>query len=379
MTQVDILLRQLPQVLDVCIDREGSYDVIINDGATTGNVYIYDLVDRQSIYGDELKPLIFHLSENTVDCLLNVSLLETALLYRYDDMLLSEIDRSQLFVLDHGGGYNYFSLKENSVGISKTIYTDLQRHVMSLASGLEMDVAHSLGAERNNMTLTTSNGELINTTTIKAPALSTKLANHITADMSSICEIILNERGVHWLNGYLYEYDDMTLSEMNTDYPKMSLVTLCDELYVKISFELERNVFSLGSSKVDVLQGVKIDDAIRADMCLSADAEFTYHVVCSCDTIGASLDASDVSVQIIAVIPPEPVTTGLVNEVIQDAHIQSTIGVTSQSSLGTSITDDLELFHGLGEFDNELLSYWDEYTIAEMAAMIVKPQSKAAL
>ena len=87
-----------------------SYDIVLNKPRQSYDIYIYNLVNRQSVYGDELDPLIFHLTESTVDCLLDVSLLESALLYRYDDRTLGSLDRFPVSVLGYGGGYNYFSL-----------------------------------------------------------------------------------------------------------------------------------------------------------------------------------------------------------------------------------------------------------------------------
>ena len=126
MVQVDILLKELPRKYDISINNTHVHDVIVGDRRQSHDIYIYNLVDRQGIYGDELDPLIFHLTESTIECLLDVSLLESALLYRYDDRLINSMDDYPVFVLEHGGGYNYFSLKESSIGLRETVYANLK-------------------------------------------------------------------------------------------------------------------------------------------------------------------------------------------------------------------------------------------------------------
>lgn len=370
MTQVDILLRSLPEEYDICVGREHSYDIILRDKGQTHDIYVHNLVDRQVIYGDELDPLIFRLTESTVECLLDVSLLETALLYRYDDRLLSSLDNYPLFVLEHGGGYNYFNLKGTTVGLKKTMYAKLREHITKLISNVDIAVAKVIDTGRNNLTLSTS-GDITKVTSIEISELSAKLTNQITTNMVNICELMLNASGAHWFDGYLYEYDDRLLSDMDLSYPKMSLISSGTNVYVKVSFDLEENTMRLGSSVSDIGTSVSFKDTVRNIMQLSADADFTYQFVCSCNPIITSLSESDISIDIISYVSPEAIATEITDWITQDIHTEIALGVNSQSKLNTSITDEMEAYYGLGQYDDRYLYYWDDYTISDMGAEII--------
>lgn len=370
MIQVDILLRQLPEKYDIVVGNKHTYDIILNDRYQSHDVYIYNLTDRQSIYGDELDPLIFRLTESTVDCLLDVSLLETALLHGYDNRLINNLDNYPLYVLEHGGGYNYFTLKTNNVSVRNTACVGLQEHIARLTSNVDMALAEVMDAEQNNMSLSTS-GEITNIASIKTPELSARLTNQITDDMSTICELLLNASGVHWFDGYLYNYDGMLLSDMDLTYPKMSLVSMCGKVYMKFSFELEKDTMSLSSSIPDFITTINLKDTIRNNLRLNTNAALSYQVVCSCNPISSQLNNTEVSVKVTAILSPNEINYTLTDWIRQDIRTQVAIDATSQSKLITSVTEDIEAHYGLGRYDNQYLYYWDDYTISDMSAEIV--------
>lgn len=370
MIQVDILLRQLPEEYDIVVDNKHTYDIILNNRYQSHDVYIYNLTDRQSIYGDELDPLIFRLTESTVDCLLDVSLLETALLHGYDNRLINNLDNYPLYVLEHGGGYNYFTLKTNNVSVRNTACVGLQEHIARLTSNVDMALAEAMGAEQNNMSLSTS-GEITNIASIKTPELSARLTNQITNDMSTICELLLNASGVHWFDGYLYNYDGMLLSDMDLTYPNMSLVSMCGKVYMKFSFELEKDTMSLSSSIPDFITTINLKDTIRNNLHLNAKAALSYQVICSCNPISSQLNNTEVSVNVTAMLSPAEINYTLTDWIRQDIRTQVAIDATSQSKLITSVTEDMEAYYGLGRYDNRYLYYWDDYTIGDMSAEIV--------
>lgn len=374
MIQVDILLRQLPEEYDIVVGNKHTYDIILNDRYQSHDVYIYNLTDRQSIYGDELDPLIFRLTESTVDCLLDVSLLETALLHGYDNRLINNLDNYPLYVLEHGGGYNYFTLKTNNVSVRNTACVGLQEHIARLTSNVDMALAEVMDAEQNNMSLSTS-GEITNIASIKTPELSARLTNQITDDMSTICELLLNASGVHWFDGYLYNYDGMLLSDMDLTYPKMSLVSMCGKVYMKFSFELEKDTMSLGSSIPDFITTINLKDTIRNNLRLNANAALSYQVICSCNPISSQLNSTEVSVKVTAILSPTEINYTLTDWIRQDIRTQVAIDATSQSKLITSVTEDMEAYYGLGRYDNRYLYYWDDYTISDMSAEIVNQAS----
>lgn len=164
MTQVDIMLRHLPESYDITVGHKHSCDIFLKNKKQSHDIYIYNLVNKQSIYGDELDPLIFRLTENEIECLLDVSLLETALLYQYDDRLLDNLGRFPISVLEHGGGYNYFSLTQNNLALKKTMYAALRKQIAHLSTNAEASLAESVGVKQSKLKLITS-GEITNTVT----------------------------------------------------------------------------------------------------------------------------------------------------------------------------------------------------------------------
>lgn len=378
MTQVDILLRQLPESYDITVGHKHSHDVFLKNKIQSHDVYIYNLVNKQSIYGDELDPLIFRLTENTVECLLDISLLEEALLYGYDGKALNSLDRFPISVLEHGGGYNYFSLEESNVTLKKTMYAALQKQITRLTSGAGVSVKGTLTPKQSSLKLTTS-GEITNTVTASTEELPARLVTQITSSISKVCELMLNTCGVHWFDGYLCEYDDMLLSDMYLSLPKMSLVSSESKVYMKFSFDIEKNVTKLTDNIENFVTTVNIKDTIRSVMHLKADASFSYRIICSCNPISASLATDNISLKVQAYVTPEEINETLSDEIRQDIHTQSALGITSQDKLKTSITDDMESHYGFGYYDKQYLYYWDEYTLNDMGAEIVNKASSVSV
>lgn len=374
MTQVDILLRQLPESYDITVGHKCSYDIVLNKPRQSYDIYIYNLVNRQSVYGDELDPLIFHLTESTVDCLLDVSLLESALLYHYDDRTLGSLDRFPVSVLGYGGGYNYFSLKGNNISLRKTMYTALEKQISRLISNADAALIETVGVKSADLKLSAT-GDITTDTAIETSELSARLSTQITSSISKVCEIILNTCGVHWFDGYLYEYDNMLLSDMYISLPKMSLMTSCGKVYMKFSFDIQENTMSLSSSTTEFITTINLKDTIRSVMHLDADASFSYQIICSCKPISAALSTEEISLNIQVYIVPSVMNEKLSDEIRQDIHTQSALGIASQDKLKTSIADDLEAHHGFGYYDKQYLYYWDNYTLEDMGAEITNRTS----
>ena len=375
MTQVDILLRQLPESYDITVGHKRSYDIVLNKPRQSYDIYIYNLVNRQSVYGDELDPLIFHLTESTVDCLLDVSLLESALLYRYDDRTLGSLDRFPVSVLGYGGGYNYFSLKGNNISLRKTMYTALEKQISRLISNADAALIETVGVKSADLKLSVT-GDITTNTAIETSELSARLSTQITSSISKVCEIILNTCGVHWFDGYLYEYDNMLLSDMYMSLPKMSLTTSCGEVYVKFSFDIQENTMSLSSSTPEFITTINLKDTIRSVMHLDADASFSYQIICSCNPLTAALASKTIGIDVGIYISPGVMNEQLTNTIMQDIRTQSALGITSRCKLNTAITDEMEAHHGFGYYDKQYLYYWDDYTLNDMGAEIVnQPQA----
>lgn len=368
MTQIDILLNGRPTDYSIKIDNKQSYDVYLDKDYTANDVYIYNLLDMQDIYGDELDPVIFRLTESAVECLLNVNLLETALLHRYDDRLIGSIDEYPMFVLDKGGGYNYFALRQNSFGLKQSVYEKLEEQVMRLASNIDIALSETIGMEHNNLVLSTS-GDITNITSLNTPNLSAKLTHQITANMSKVCELMLNVCGVHWYDGYLYEYDDMLLSDMYVACPKISLETLCERVYVKFSFEIEKQLTHLSNSISDFVATINLKNVIRNNLRLIVDTNFSYQVICSCVSDIFYIEEPDISVSIISPIHPKDSVAKIDNWTNQDIRTATALGVVSQTKLNTfMVIDEMETYYGLGHYDTRYLYEWDNHTIHSMSA-----------
>ncbi len=369
MTQVDILLRQLPESYDITVGRKRSYDIVLNKPRQSYDIYIYNLVNRQSIYGDELDPLIFQLTESTVDCLLDVSLLESALLYRYDNKILNSLDKFPVSVLGYGGGYNYFSLKENNINLRKTTYAALEKQISQLISDAEVALIDTVDTDSADLRLSTT-GDIVPDVTLKVPKQSIRLLTQMASNMSKVCEIILNTCGVHWFNGYLYEYDDTLLSDMYMSLPKLSLVTSCKKVYLKFSFDIHENAMSLNSGIPEFVTTINFKDTIRSVMHFDTDASFWYRVICSSAPLTATLASEVTGVDIGISVPLNAMNEHITNVIMQDICTQSVLDVTAQCKLNTAAIT-IEAYHGFGYYDNQYLYYWDDYTLNDMGAEII--------
>ena len=346
MTQVDILLGGLPKEYDIIVNNTKSFDVICKDKHGDYDVYIYDLTDRQGIYGDELDPLIFRLTESEAECLIDIN------------MLIDE-------------DYSNLSLKGSNLNINKQIYTSLKENITRLKTIADVSLVKSAELEENVFRLLTSAG-VTNIASVKPQSLSARLTNQITSNMSKVVEILLNASGVHWFDGYLYEYDDRLLSEMDLTYPKMSLVTSCGKIYTKFSFSLEKNTICINSDIPDFTAYTNIKDVIRNDLHLKTDVDFEYQIVCSCNPLLFSLEESDnIPMSVITYISPIGVISELSDWIVESVHTESAIDVVSASRLSIAITDEMEAYYGLGRYDNRYLYQWDDYTIYDMGAEIV--------
>lgn len=378
MTQVDILLRHLPESYDITVGHKHSYDIVLQDKRQSYDIYIYNLVNRQGIYGDELSPLIFRLTENAVDCLLDVSLFETALLYGYDSRVLDTLDKFPIFVLEHGGGYNYFALKESNVNLTKKMYAGLKDNISRLITEADTSLSKSISSKQTELKLITS-GDLTNTVTTQTLATSAHLSTHITSSIRKICELMLNICGVHWFDGRLCEYDDMLLSDMYISLPKMSLVTTMGKMYMKFSFDIKDNTIKLNDNIEDFITTVNFKDTIRSVMHLKADASFSYEIICSCKPQSTSLANNEISLKIKAYIKPLEMSESFSNYIGQDILTRSALGITSQDKLETTITEGLELHYGFGYYDRQYLYYWDSHTISDMGAEIPNKSSSVSV
>lgn len=461
MVQVDILLKNLQREYDITIGRNRTFDVSMDEEVQSHDVYIYDLFDRQSIYGDELYPLIFRLTQNNVEYLLDISLFPDPLLYGYDDRLLSMIDNNTLFALEHAVSYNYFPIKSSDVDVRGTVYTDLVPQATRLVyeDDTPMSLAGTIGVKDNRLALSTI-GDLINNKLLTPRGLSARLFDNVTDDMQTkidvagggeirddlsldmsvdevfeskrvdlgkqisrlmsavgigtnkrvspemssmtltteagvtsitrisdlwlrskitdtiaedflnVCEVMLNATGIHWLDGYLYEYDDMLLSAMDLTYPKMSLVSEFGKMYIKFTFDIKELTSSLESVIPDFTSIVNLKDDVRDVMKLESGVDFDYSVVIACSPFAMPLKNAPVVFAVSTYLNPKTSQTSISDEIVLDLHRTLGLGVVAENTIDFSVTEEMESYYGLGRYDNRYLYYWDSYTISDMSAEI---------
>jgi hypothetical protein len=68
--------------------------------------------------------------------------------------------------------------------------------------------------------------------------------------------IVLTERGIHWLDGLLFDYDDLTLGEMENYLPKMSLVQSHGDVYMQFWVSPGDFDMSLSSQIADFISNI---------------------------------------------------------------------------------------------------------------------------
>jgi len=351
LAQIDILLGGLPKEYDIVVDKNNSFDIVLDERYHSYDVYIYNLTDRQGIYGDELDPLIFRLTQNEVDCLIDVNLLS---------------DKN----------YSYLALNGSKVEVDKKMLVALREQILKLKSNVDMALVKTADVEPNELKLLTS-GEVTNTTRLNTAKLSARLTDRITANMSKVVELLLNTSGTHWFDGYLYEYDDWLLSDMDLIYPKLSLVTTCGKVYMKFTFDIGEHDLHITSEIADFVSNVDIKNVVRNTLQLSDDADFSYQIICSCKQNIFALKNPEISISISSLIYPKQSLAKLSNQTLKEMEVAAGLGVVSQTILTTfMVADEMEAYYGLGHYDNRYLYQWDNHTIHNMgAAVVTTPQS----
>ncbi len=390
MKQMEVVLRQRPSDYVIQVGKSKVYDVTVPGSSPSIELKIENLFDKQGIYGDELLPLIFHLTENKVECLLNVSLLAGAFLYSYDDNYLFELENVTLEEMDSLSSYNTMSLAQSEVHVATT------SSVTPISANIEL-VTQMAVALRSYISSSSSVMHLSISTDVTDISIVTPISNHMSL-IDSIVEklinqvfIVLTERGIHWLDGLLFDYDDLTLGEMENYLPKMSLVQNHGDVYMQfwlspidfdmslssqiadfisnISPEPEQNSMSLSSSKTGVYQealvrlGMKVaeyDDLTLSEMD-DALLQSLYGYMSS------SLIENALGVIIESFPETNSFDLSFNNQITQDVNLSAVFTVNNPLSLSTTMSDVIDLFHGLELYDDDLLTAWDSWTLEDMA------------
>ena len=369
MKQIDVLLRQRPFECVVTIAGAQSYDLILPSKTRVIDLTIDGLLDRQGIYGDELDPLIFHLSENEIECLLSLNLLANTFLYTLDNSLLRGLDDNTLETLENASSNNLLTLKQNAVSVFNTLSLGADSATLQLLSQVTATLEKTLSTRANDMRLAAS-VDLTSEKPLPVNGLNASLLTNIYSDLVNTVYLCFRERGVHWLNGLLSEYDPMTLDEIGRYTPKMSLVSREGNVYLRFTLPLTDSTMSLSGAEQDVTLHAVMRSG-RNSVALTADP------IGVCNNTIVIQPHTLLTVQLVA---PEQEVTSVPHVQPVDAEMELSCimdqasGLTvmlsgvDAASLQCDITDDIELDHGMEFFDDELLMYWDDWLLEGMEA-----------
>jgi len=390
MKPMEVVLRQRPFNYVVQVGKSKVYDVTIPSNPPAIELVIENLTDRQGIYGDELQPLIFRLTESDIEILLNLSLLAGAFLYSYDDYLLSELDSVSLDEMDSLSSYNNISLSQSILSVGSTNTITPSSANIELATQMAVMLRKYISASSSVMHLSTTLG--VTDVSIVSPTENhMALVDSIVQRLVNQIFIVLTERGIHWFDGLLSDYDDWTLGEMENYSPKMSLVQSSGDVYMRftlspgdfdmsltsqisdfisdITAEPEQHNMSLISSEVGVYQealirlGLKVadyDDLALGEM----DDEWLQELD---GYLSHSLIENTLGVIIESFPEAGSFDLSFNNHVTQNAVLTPYLSANNDVHMQTMMNDGIELIYGLEFYDDDLLMSWDSWTLEDMA------------
>ncbi len=390
MKQMEVVLRQRPHEYVIQVGKSKEYDVTIPSSPPEIELIIANLLDKQEIYGDELLPLIFHLTGNDVVCLLNVSLLAGAFLYSYDNYRLYELDNLTLEEMDSLSSYNSIALSQSETTLGATSVVSASDINLSLATQMAATLRKYLSSETSVMRLSATAG--VTDISVAAPTANhMSLLDSIVNRLANQVYIVLTERGVHWFDGLLADYDNWTLGEMEDYSPKMSLVQSNGNVYMQfklspgdfdmsfssqigdflssITVKPEQSTMSMTSSETEVLQvsdiamGLKVSDYDNLTLgemddriLQSLDGYLSYALIEN--TLGVIMESF-----------PESGSFDFAfsNWTTENAVLDILLELNAPVGLQTEMTDGIELTYGLELYDDDLLATWDSWTLEAMA------------
>lgn len=365
MKQIDVLLRQRPLEYVVPITVSKSYDLVLPEKLHRVDLVIDGLLDRQGIYGDELEPLIFHLTENEIALLLNLNLLADTFLYSFDGKLLGDMDGYTLKTLGDASSNNIFNLKQSVVSIFNELSLGMNSVSIQLLTQAAATLAETLAPQTAELSLSTNAG------VTSVPILSPK-AYH-TALLTNVYENLVNtvflgflERGIHWLDNLLSEYDPMTLGEIEQYTPKMSLVSGEGKAYLRFALPLTGSAMSLSSSTQSILETVALRSGRNSLVLSENTASITNDTAVTPRQSIIHLTAPEQEATITPYAQPGSSYIELFINLDQPPTLSSMFYGNNTMPLRDEMTEDMDLDHGMEVFDGNFLSYWDSWLLEEM-------------
>lgn len=390
MKQMEVVLRQRPQEYVVQVGKSKEYDVTIQGSPPEIKLVIENLLDKQGIYGDELLPLIFHLTGSEAECLLNVSLLAGAFLHSYDDYRLSELDNITLEEMDSLSSYNSFALSQSEATLSASSIVYPSDITIPLETQMAATLRKYLSSDTAVMRLSATAG-LTDISVVSPTENHMSLLDSIVDMLVSRVYLVLTKRGIHWFDGLLADYDDLTLGEMEDYSPKMSLVQSNGSVYMRfrltpgdfgmsfssqigdflsgITAEPEQSSMSMTSSETEVLQvsdismGLKVSDydsLTLGDMddrlMQSLDGYLSFALIES--TLGVIMESFTES---------DSFDSELSDWTAENVSLEASLDVNGPIGVQTEMSDGIELTYGLELYDDDFLSTWDDWTLEAMA------------
>ena len=365
MTQVDILLGRCSREYDLRIGNTAIYDVVLDRQIYRDDVFVYELVDRQGVYGDELHPLISYLQESEINVLLESFLLNMAYLCVYDPESLGMLSEDTIFMLERGGGYNQSKLISNNIGINSTLYADPMDNTERLLLSITEYLSQYVDCIQSTISL--EDGAIITPISfLRSNKSISHLTDTVTGILQKICVIVLNNCGLHWFTERIYEYDPKTLGEMDIDLPKIALSSSELKAYIAFYFKEEIIETALRCVIPDLIitailpivqqDEISLNFAVMENIMTQAqlEARNTLHLLCE-----------EISARIMLYLQAESLHTQLSVAEIETVYAQSNVEGTSTFTIDMMI-DDMHMYYGVAKYDSQLLKDIDGFTIYEL-------------
>lgn len=365
MEQIEITLRQRPSDYVIQVGSDNSYEIVIPETHHDIDLTIWNLADRLGIYGDELLPLIFHLTEDEIEVFLNVSLLDASFLHSLDSFLIREIDPKTLATLGKSG-VDEFALIQSVIPILETTYVNPQSAEIELVTSVGTTLNISADLDTATIPLKSSIN-MTDQTMISLNRSTMSLITQVVEDIRRQVFLVLTQRGIHWFDGMLHAYDDMYLSEMDSYYPKMSLVQSQGSVYMRFSFSTESFDMELQSEINDFLSNVAVFVQQAVMHLNSGTTTVTNNASADLEQIVMGLQNNMQIVVPFSVCGTTAISTTFRNWMSQGTRLTTACYADNYMPISTLMNDDIELWHGLDFYDDDLLMTWDDWTLYDMA------------
>ncbi len=366
MKHIDITLPKRTSEHTIYIDKDKHYNIVVSKELPDIDLSIKKLLVRQLLYGDELYPLITHLTQDKIEILLDLSLLGSPFLFFYDDMSFGEIDSSLIPTLEREGSFDTLALTQSVIDLQNTVDTNVESIEFSLESLMSILLQQYISMETGQLPLDVSL-TMTDITYTELQKNNMSLLTQVTNDLYKQVFLEMTKRGLHWLTGVLGDYDDMLLNDIDNYFPSISLIAGASSVYLQYNLMLGEHDIALQSAINDLMNVVMIRSGRNSLPITSNDVAVLNTISLPNDTacdlvLGVGIDSLT-----LLVYPNSDEFEAILDDTMTDeVKVTIFINTTNALRLGTEATDDIELWRSMEFYDNDLLMTWDDYTLENM-------------